>query len=127
MEATTRTAKKTALIIDDEKIICEVCRRVLSSVNFAVDTAEGAVVAMNFINKHGYDIYIMDIRLPGLNGIQLYNWMLENYPHQAQKVMIITGTGLDADIQIFLNQFPHTILYKPFTIDELKEAVRNFR
>lgn len=118
--------RRSVLIIDDEEVIRHVCVRVLSRESYFVEEAADVHAAMDLITGREFDLYIMDIKLPGASGIELYNWMLEKYPEQAKRVIVITGTGLDTDTLKFLEGFPNPVLHKPFTVEELKTAVREF-
>ena len=63
---------KRILVIEDEPAICELCRRVLSGEGFEVDIAVDGRMAQEMIAKRQYDLYLIDIRLPVMDGKELY-------------------------------------------------------
>ena len=63
---------KRILVIEDEPAICALCQRALSSEGFKVDIAVNGKEAQDMIEKRQYDLYLLDIRLPVMNGKELY-------------------------------------------------------
>ncbi len=83
---------KRVLVVEDEKAISELCRRVLVSEGFEVDAAANGKVAQDMIEKQPYDLCLLDIRLPLMNGKELYQWLKKKHPKVANRVIFATGT-----------------------------------
>ncbi len=115
---------KRALVVEDEPTISEVCRRVLISEGFEVDIAVNGEVAQGMIEEKQYDLCLIDIRTPTMNGIELYQWLKEEHPQLASGVIFTTGDVMGGDIQDFLEQTSRLFLPKPFTPDELRAIMR---
>ncbi len=115
---------KKILIVEDELAIGELCRRVLTGEGFEVDIAVNGRIAQDILEKKQYDLYLLDIRTPEINGIELYQWLKEKHPQLANRVIFTSGSVVDKDIRIFLGQTSRPFLSKPFTSDELKAIVR---
>ncbi|MEE9399364.1 MAG: response regulator [Dehalococcoidales bacterium] len=115
---------KKILILEDELVIGELCRRVLTGEGFEVDITVNGRIAQDIIEKKQYDLYLFDIRTPEINGIELYQWLKEKDPQLANRVIFTSGSVIDTDIKIFLGQTDRPFLSKPFTSDELKAIVR---
>ncbi|MCK5434072.1 MAG: response regulator [Dehalococcoidales bacterium] len=115
---------KKILIVEDELAIGELCRRVLTGEGFEVDITVNGRIAQDIIEKKQYDLYLLDIRTPEINGIELYQWLKEKHPQLANRVIFTSGSVVDKDIKIFLGQTGRPFLSKPFTSDELKAIVR---
>jgi len=115
---------KRILIVEDEPAICDLCRRVLSSVYFEIDVAANGKVAQDMLAEKQYDLCLMDIKLPTMNGKELYQWLEERHPQLASRVIFTTGDVMGGDTQIFLEQAARPFLPKPFTPDELKTIIR---
>ena len=112
------------LVVEDEPEICKLCQRVLTVQGFEVDTAVNGKVAQDMIEQQQYDLYLIDIRMPELNGKELYQWLQDKHPKLASRVMFITGSVMGRDIQSFLEQSAKPFLLKPFTADQLEAKVR---
>jgi len=112
------------LVVEDEPAICDLFRRVLSGEGFEVDTAVNGKVAQDMIGEKQYDLFLMDIRLPLVNGIELYRWLQNKHPQLASHVIFTTGSVIDQEDTTFIEQSGRPLLPKPFTPDELKAIVR---
>ena len=115
---------KRILVVEDEPAICQVCQRVLTSEGFEVDIAVNGEVAEDKLRERDYDLILIDIRTPVVNGKQLYQYVNERYPELATGVILTTGDVISGDTQRFLELVGRPILPKPFTPDELKAIVR---
>ncbi len=123
MENSGANIKRT-LVVEDELVISEACRRILTGEGFEVDIAINGRVAQDILEEKQYDLCLIDIRTPEMNGIELYQWLKEKYPQQAERVIFTTGDLMGGDTQIFLEQTNRPFLPKAFTPDELKTVVR---
>ncbi len=118
------TGAKWVLVVEDEPAISEICRRVLTSEGLEVDIAVNGKAAQGMIAKKQYDLCLIDIRTPAMNGDELYHWLKERYPQMASRVIFTTGDVMGGDTKTFLQQAACPFLPKPFTPDELKAIVR---
>ena len=115
---------KRVLVVEDEPAICELCRRVLSGEGLEVDIAVNGKVAQDIIEEKQYDLFLFDIKLPTMNGRELYQWLQEKHPQLASRVIFTSGSVVGADTATFLEQTGRPSLPKPFTPGELKAIVR---
>ncbi len=110
------------LVVEDEPAISEICRRVLSE-DFEVDIAVNGKVAQDMIGKKQYDLCLIDIRTPVMNGRELYQWLKERHPQLLKGVIFTTGDVMGGNTQDFLDAAARPFLPKPFTPDELRLVV----
>ena len=115
---------KRVLIVEDELAISEVCRRVIISEGFEVDIAINGEVAQDMLGEKQYDLCLIDIRTPKMNGKELYQWLKEKHPKAADRVIFTSGDVMGEDTQSFLKQTERPFIPKPFTPDELKAVFR---
>lgn len=122
------SGKKKILVVEDEVVICTICRVVLEAEGFDVYIAADCLTAQKMINHINYDLCLIDIFIPEMSGRQLYQWLLETHPQLATKVIFCTGSAMDGRITKFLEKSGRPLLRKPFSIDELigiiQEAMR---
>ncbi len=59
-----------------------------------------------------------------MNGIELYQWLKEKYPQQADSIIFTTGDMMGGDTETFIEQTDRPYLPKPFTPDKLKAIIR---
>jgi DNA-binding response OmpR family regulator len=100
------------------------CQRVLTREGFEVDIAVNGRLAQDMIEKRQYDLCLIDVRTPEMNGIELYQWLQKKYPRVANQVVFTTGGVLDEKTMPFIKQSGRLFLPKPFTPDELITIVR---
>lgn len=121
------TDKKRVLVIEDEAIIARICTKILNIDGYDVNVASNGEVAVDMINKAEYDIYISDIRMPGMSGIELYNFIKEKYPERIDRLIMLTGDLLSSNTRKFLRDINSPYVLKPFTPDELREAISKLK
>ena len=112
------------LVVEDEPAVCQVCQRILTSEGFEVDIAVNGDVAQDMLGKKDYDLVLIDIRTPVMNGKQLYQVIIEKHPKLANSVIFTTGDVIGKDTTTFLAQTDRPFLSKPFTPDELKTIAK---
>ncbi len=120
----SKAGRKRILIVEDEPAICQVCLRTLTGEGFDVDVAANGAVAQDMLGKKEYDLCLVDIRTPIMNGRELYQHIKEEHPELANKVIFTTGDILDNKVELLLREANRPFLPKPFTPDELTAAVR---
>jgi PAS domain S-box-containing protein len=118
------TAKGRILVVDDEPGIRELLKRILTKAGHSADTTADAGEAMDRLaGGDNYDVIVSDVRMPGMNGMELYAGILERAPAMAHRVMFVTGDVMGADVAAFLGQGTLPYLSKPFSNAEVNEKV----
>jgi DNA-binding response OmpR family regulator len=118
------SARKKILLVDDESSITNFCQRVLTAEGFAVDTAPNGREAQELIERDSYDLCLIDIRTPVMDGKELYQWLQERSPHLSPEVIFTTGDVIGADINRFIRSTGRPFLPKPFSPADLKAMVK---
>jgi len=113
------------LSVEDEPSIRQVCHRTLTSQGYQVDFAQNGVAAASMLMKADYDLLLVDIKTPVMDGKQLYHYIEERYPQLADRVIFTTGDVISEDTQSFLERTGRPFLLKPFSPDELGALVRD--
>ena len=116
--------KGKILSVEDEASIRQVCRRTLTSQGYQVDFAQNGVAAASMLMKADYDLLLVDIKTPVMDGKQLYRYIEKRYPQLADRVIFTTGDVIGEDTQSFLERTGRPFLLKPFSPDELGALVR---
>lgn len=111
------------LVVEDEPAIGQLCLRVLTSEGFEVDLAVNGEVAQALLGKKKYDLCLIDIRTPLMNGRQLYQYIKGKYPKLASRVLFTTGVATVGDVQASPELAGRPFLPKPFTPAQLKAMV----
>ena len=89
-----------------------------------MDIAVNGILAQDMIEKKQYDICLIDIRTPKMNGSELYQWLRKEYPKMTNHVIFTTGSVIDEKTMAFIEQSGRPFLPKPFTPNELTAIVK---
>jgi two-component system NtrC family sensor kinase len=119
----TKTRSLHVLVVDDEESILHLIREILHSDGCQVTTASSGQDAFELIRQNRYDVIISDWKMPGLNGINLYQQLLVQDPAAAKKMLFMTGDVIKESFQDFLRQHARTCLSKPFALREFHSAI----
>lgn len=115
--------KKKVLFIEDEELVRDVITSILNDDNQDITVASTAEEALALFKKHPYDLVLSDMRLPGMDGIQL----LAQLKKLDSKVRVVMVTAF-GDIMTYhqvISSGALDCINKPFTIDQIKSLVQN--
>ncbi len=117
-------AGKRVLVIDDEAPILELVRETLSRRGFEVDVAADGETGLKLLAQRRYDLTLCDWKMPGLTGRDVFERLRARDPALSQRVIFITGDLINEQVRCFLNAHGRPCLPKPFTLAEIRQAVR---
>src|SRR3989338_5565275 len=111
------------LVIEDEKRVAGFMRRSLLEAGYVVDCAYDGEEGWHFAHTNLYDVIILDLMLPKLDGLSLLKSLREG--EVATPVLAVTAKGAVRDRVTGLNNGCDDYLVKPFSIAELIARVRS--
>lgn len=114
---------KSVLVVDDEAWILDLTEELLRSEGYTVVLADSGEKALTLLGKQKFDVIVCDWKMPGLNGIHLYEHLMEFDPDMAARMLFMTGDVINESFQEFLKKNRRTCLSKPFAIGEFRSAV----
>ncbi|MCB4792811.1 MAG: response regulator [Elusimicrobia bacterium] len=107
------------LIIDDEQGIRDLLKFLLQPKGFIVSDACGGIEGIEIFKKEVFDIVILDIHMPNMNGMEVLKVIKQIKPEQ---IVIITSSSSDSDFKLESESTKlgvYTCLYKPFNTEEI--------
>lgn len=116
--------KERILVVDDEKIIRELCRRTLATDFREIKEAQDAAEAMQMLKDQHFDLVITDIVMPGMNGMELIKAV--NDLKKNTGIIIITGYPT---LEIAINSLKegaYDFIIKPFSTEKLRTIVQSY-
>lgn len=119
------TGKTRILVVDDEPSIVQILKRVLSGQGYEVNTTGKAKEALKMAGNGKYECILLDIKLPDMSGIELYQHLEGMDKSSAQKIIFITGDVIGSDTSEFFSRTGVTHIAKPFDIEDLKKEIKN--
>jgi len=114
---------RSILVVDDEESIQRLLGSVLQLDNHNVDTAKNGREALALIGKRTYDVLITDIKMPDMDGRELFASIEKTHPDLAKRTIFITGDTVSTDTRTFLQQVNNPVLAKPFRVREVRETI----
>ncbi len=109
------------LVVDDEKPIRELIEDFLSLEGFEVKTASDAEEALSLLEKHNFQVMLTDLKMPGMNGIELMEVASARCPTLVTIVM--TGYGTLETAVTAMKQGAFDYVLKPFKIEDVLRIV----
>ncbi len=114
---------KSILVIDDEREICESIKMILEYEDYLVDYTTDSYKGLQKIEYGNYDALLLDIQMPGKNGFEVLNWLLEK--EIDMKVIMISAHASVENAVKSTKLGAFDFLEKPIDRDKLLISVRN--
>jgi two-component system, OmpR family, response regulator ChvI len=119
--------KKRILLVDDEVDITTTYRMALEEAGFQVDAYNDSSLALSEYKPSMYDLLLLDVKMPKMNGFELYEKIKGSKTDQKPKVCFITA--FEVYYQSLKELFPKDdvdcFLSKPISLDELVKTVKS--
>lgn len=109
------------LIVEDEPNLLSIIRKGLSEKNNEVSVALDGTTALEMIENHNFDVIIMDIMLPDINGIEICRRLRAS--KNFVPILLLTALGTTENIVTGLNAGADDYLSKPFKFSELEARI----
>lgn len=109
------------LVADDEESIRWVLSRALKKQSFTVDVAENGLQARQLSRKNRYDLAVLDIKMPGLSGLELLQTLQEESPETL--VVVMTAESTMEHAVAAMKNGAYDYLTKPFDLDALDAII----
>jgi len=110
------------LIVEDEPNVVSVLKRGLTHDEFEISVAPDGFVALEMIAQNSFSLIILDIMLPGINGLDLCKQLKKHHPQIP--VIMLTALGSTENIVNGLDNGADDYMVKPFKIAELNARIR---
>lgn len=123
MKITERGYKMRILVVEDEIELCDTIAEGLEIDGYAVDTCYDGNEAYEFICVENYDLVILDLNLPGIDGIDILKKVRKT--NTEVKILILSARGTVEDRVKGLDIGANDYLVKPFAFEELEARIRN--
>ena len=116
-------ASRKALIVEDEASIREIVRFHLSLAGFETEEAADGRAALDRVRKDRFDLIVLDVMLPGVDGVTLCRAMRSGGPNQGSGVLMLTARDTEPDKVLGLESGADDYLTKPFGVREFMARV----
>lgn len=112
------------LIVEDDEIFCQFLTEILESKAIEVVRATDGLAGYEKASSFPYDLYILDVRMPGLLGTEIAAALKQNKP--GAKVILISAFA-DETLRLAASNLRVPLLSKPFSADDLFQVIDKTR
>ena len=116
-------SESIVLIVEDDASIRRLVKMVLEREGYRVDIAADGIEAVLMLGVTDYDVIILDLMMPNLDGFTFMTTLAENDPKRLRRI-IVTSAASPTVIKDRMKGEPFALLSKPFDIQQLAEHVR---
>jgi two-component system NtrC family sensor kinase len=120
-----KVTRKNVLIVDDEPTIVSLLREIVAAEGHRVDVAANGAQALTKLQQQPYDLIFCDIKMPYLNGRELYQEMKQCNGALTQKMVFVTGDVIGEETRTFLEHTGSRFIEKPFMADDVIRVMRS--
>ena len=117
------------LAVDDHRLMLDAIRAVLGredDILLVAETDAGDKV-VPLVGQTGPDVVLLDVRMPGMSGQELYRLITERDEALARRTVFVTGDTFGADTLDFLSATGNPSLNKPLDVEELRRQILRIR
>jgi CheY-like chemotaxis protein len=107
------------LVVDDEPVILDLLVDALAGGRHAVDTAAGGAEAIRKLEKGRYDLLLLDLKMPGLDGRQVFEAIEARWPELRRRVVFASGDTVHLETRAFVARTGRPCVDKPFRLETL--------
>ncbi|MEE8430517.1 MAG: response regulator [Candidatus Desulfatibia sp.] len=111
------------LIVDDDSRMCESLKALLSNQGYILKTCNSGKKAIEYLNNYDFDLVLLDIVIPDMNGYQIMDYITNQSPDTL--VIVITGHASIKSAIKFIKKGAYDYIKKPFEPEELLVTVKN--
>jgi two-component system NtrC family sensor kinase len=119
--------RQPALVLDDEPEIAALLADMLSRLGFDCEVVDTGEAALKRLAAQDYGLILCDLRMPGVDGPAVYEWLSRNRPHLCARVGFVTGDTLGSASEGFVARAGRPVLEKPFVPAALRQLVAEIR
>ncbi len=112
------------LVADDDEMITSFVQRRLDQRKYKILTAPGGVQAMDIASREEIGLFVLDIQMPGMNGLEILERIRKMPKHAKTPVLMLTALGNETDIERAFAAGANDYLVKPFSPVELQARIR---
>ncbi len=115
------------LVVEDNPLNMELILEILQSQGFVVDTVDDGEKAIKVTEKSSYDMILMDIALPGIDGVEATRIIKRKPGYKNVPVVALTAFAMAGDKERLLNEGFSDYISKPLDIQDFIKKMDKYR
>jgi len=122
IERSRKLTHSKILIVEDDPLTLQLLARVVSDEGYEVDTADNGSEAVIMIEREKYSLLLLNVHMPHMSGLELYEHIQRIDKTLANKVVFVTGNKT-AQVGAFFSKNKVPCIMKPFDVQQLTEEI----
>lgn len=118
-----KVLNKKVLVVDDEKEIVDVLIKMLNFLGVEAKGTTNPLEALLFIQRDIFDLIILDVKMPEIDGVELYKMIKDQNPQNASRVVFLTGDIGRLEYRTFFEQEKVPLIIKPVSLETLRKLL----
>ncbi len=114
---------KTILVVDDDELVRVALNELLKPEGYEVHLAPGGAEALKKLDQNGYDLLMLDIIMPEMDGFELCRKIREREDYRDTPIVFLTAKSRDEDRELGIEAGANLFLSKPISPDKLLQIV----
>ena len=114
-----------ALLVEDNEINQLIASEIVQDMGLTVDSANNGLEALNALNDQDYDVILMDIQMPEMDGIDATKKIRESYAFDDLPIIALTANVMPDEVSHYLSVGMNAFVGKPFDKELLQETIAN--
>lgn len=120
-----KAAEANILVVDDEPAMRQLLSRLLTGEGHEVVTVDNASSALDELESKRYDLILLDIKMPGMSGIDFYEYIQKKDYSLAKRIIFITDSVIGTKVEDFLTRNKAHYVTKTFDTEQLKRDINH--
>jgi CheY-like chemotaxis protein len=120
------SAGATILVVDDSPVVVDLVREALQGDGYDVITARDGLEALDAVKRQRFDLILLDIDMPRMNGYQLCKLLKNDPSFRDIPIIMLTAKSSETDRMWGTKAGSDEYLTKPFNYAKVKEVLRRF-
>ena len=117
--------KASILIVDDDGGMRETLADIMEDSGYCIVSARDGYEAIQKVKEMNFDVILMDIKMPGMNGVETFKEIKKIHP--ATVVVMMTAYAVEDLVREALREGAYGVLYKPLDIEKMMGLVENVK
>ena len=118
--------EKTVLVVEDDHVSTKLFREALEAHGYNVLQAKDGMEGWRMAREHRTDLILMDIRLPGVSGLDVTKWLKTDETLKSIPVIAITAFAMEGDEEKMLEGGCDAYIPKPISVSDFLQTVERF-
>lgn len=124
MDSVIKDKSIKILLAEDNLVNQLLIKKVIEKAGYSLDLATNGLQALEKLTQSNYDLVLMDVQMPELNGLETTREIIKTYKSERPKIIAITAGSFGDDEKQCLDAGMDDTLEKPFKLEQLQEKMQ---